>query len=353
MRHRTVFLRLVTTLLAIAVPAIAIVFAPSAKQDSPAGNPQMMRGVNLASGEFGTRSLPGRYGHDYVYPDGGVAEPFIRAGMDTVRLPILWERIQPEPFGDLSEVEMTRIDAMIAAMNGFQTILIDVHNYGRYHRDPLTAGAGGAKLADLWNRLARRYADDQRVAFGIMNEPHGIDARVWRAIVDETVQSIRNTGATNLLLIPGTAWTGGHSWTKGGAGSNGAAFAGFEDPADNFFFEMHQYLDADSSGTSDQCVSPAIARSRLEAATRWLREEGQRAVLAEIGAPANASCLEALEAVIRFVETEHLAWAGWIYWAGGAWWGDYSMSVQPLEGRQRPQMTVLRNHLPAGGASAN
>jgi endoglucanase len=38
-------------------------------------------------------------------------------------------------------------------------------------------------------------------------------------------------------------------------------------------------------------------------------------------------------------------WLGWTYWAGGAWWSDdYFASVQPLNGKDRPQMAILEKY---------
>lgn len=304
------------------------------------------KGVNLASGEFASNKLPGRYGYDYVYPDKKTASPFSDAGMNTVRLPFRWERIQSKPFGELSSVEMERLDSSINDLSEFSTIILDLHNYARYNGEVLDVDNGGDMLADLWTRLAKRYAGNPKIAFGLMNEPFTIDAKSWRTIVDQVIGAIRETGASNLVLVPGTRWTGGHSWTHGGAKANSVAFAGFTDPGDNFLFEIHQYLDANSSGTSTDCVSPSVIRSRLSELTHWLREEGQRALLAEFGAADNAACLSALTAILDYMEENDDAWSGWTYWAGGAWWGDYPMSVQPKEGGEvRLQMKILAQYL--------
>ena len=56
------------------------------------------------------------------------------------------------------------------------------------------------------------------------------------------------------------------------------------------FAEMHQYLDSDGSGTSDQCVSSTIGAERLQAATQWLQQTGYKGFLGEIGAGSNRTC---------------------------------------------------------------
>jgi len=71
--------------------------------------------------------------------------------------------------------------------------------------------------------------------------------------------------------VPGSNWTGAHSWITGGSASNAAAFQNFRDPAGNYAIEMHQYLDPDSSGMKMQCEDAPVIRQRMMAATNWLR----------------------------------------------------------------------------------
>ena len=46
------------------------------------------------------------------------------------------------------------------------------------------------------------------------------------------------------------------------------------------------------------------------------------------------------------------AWQGVTYWAGGPWWGDYMFSIEPQNGVDKPQMTVLVGHLSSTDAVA-
>lgn len=67
-------------------------------------------------------------------------------------------------------------------------------------------------LADLWRRLALEFKNDKAVIFGLMNEPNGISAPDWANAAQGAINAIRKTGANNLILVPGTAYTGAHSW---------------------------------------------------------------------------------------------------------------------------------------------
>lgn len=329
----------------------AALFLPAGSMDSAQlGPPPRYHGVNLASAEFAPHKVPGVHGQDYIYPTRATAEPFLAKGMNSIRLPILWERIQPEMMGPLNEEEMKRLDASLADLGGFRQVILDVHNYARFRGRLLSPTDDTAKaLPDLWRRLALRYKDRPAVAFGIMNEPHGITASDWRRIAEATTTAIRRTGARNLLLIPGTRWTGGHSWAHGGSDSNATVMAGFSDPADNFVFEIHQYLDVDSSGGKYDCVGERVGRERLEGVTRWMRQQRAQAILGEFGVDQSPACLAALDDLMSFLRENGDVWVGWNYWAGGDWWGDYRLSVQPDKGRERPQASVLRRHIASYG----
>lgn len=337
------------TAAAVGHAALALVATlPLACESAQARAP--LSGINLAGGEFNSGRKPGVYAKDYIYPDARIAAPFIAMGMKMVRVPILWERLQPSPSGALSVPELDRFDKAVAGLKGFEVIVLDVHNYGKRNGQRLDQlDDGSAQLADLWRRLAERYGDDRRMAFGLMNEPNGIPPAQWRKIVDACVAAIRKTGTRNLLLVPGSNWTGAHSWTAGGARSNAAAFTTFKDPGANYAFEMHQYLDPQSSGMQMRCEQADVIRRRMAAATVWLRTNHHSAFLGEFGAPPDAQCLQSLDALLDHLTRNADVWMGWTYWAGGGWWGaNYPMSVQPVRGVARPQAAVLAKYTVQG-----
>jgi endoglucanase len=345
---KTALLPLASFAAAFATAAVAVtVLQPQVPQTPSAPMPMELVGVNLASGEFAPEKLPGTWGTDYIYPGRETAAPFVAAGLNVVRLPVLWERLQPTPGGPLDFQELKRLDQSIADLAAFKLIIVDLHNYGRYRGALLDEERGAAMLADFWTRLGKHYGSSPAIAFGLMNEPHGIEARRWRRIMDTVVGTIRAAGARNLLLVPGTRWTGAHSWSSG-PDSNASAFAGFRDPANNFLFEVHQYLDGDSSGRSAECVDQTVGSRRMEQFTRWARKEKARAFLAEFGGGTDATCLAALDELLAFMSRNTDVWAGGAYWAGGDWWGDYPLSIQP-DPRQaaKPQLRVLMRYAPA------
>ena len=340
--------QLILGVTALAGAAALVIFAPRQAADVQPRihRPLQYYGVNLPSGTFGKKHRVEKYGKAYAYPSQAEAEPFLAMGMNAVRVGFIWERLQHEPLGPLDPDELRHLDASLDALNGFRLIILDAHNYGSFGGTKLDdPDRGGALLADLWTKLAQHYGSNPRIAFGIMNEPHDIDAGVWRKISDHTVAAIRATGARNLVLVPGTRWTGGHSWNAGGDSSNAAAMRGFRDPGRNFMFEIHQYLDSDSSGTKTDCVDATVGRRRLAKVTTWLRQQRAKGFLAEFGVPPTPVCLQALDDTLSFLEENGDVWAGWTYWAGGLRWHNYPFSIQPEGGQAKPQSEVLLRHI--------
>jgi len=199
-------------------------------------------------------------------------------------------------------------------------------------------------LADLWRRLAVAFGNDDTVIFGLMNEPNGISSSEWAAAAQLTIDAIRGAGAYNLIMVPGTAYTGAHSWNNSWYGvSNAQSMVSIVDPAENLVFEVHQYLDQDYSGSSADCVSATIGSEKLQGFTQWLRANGYKGFLGEFGASRNATCMAALDDMLGYMHENADVWLGWTAWAAGAWWkSDYAFNLQPSkDGTDKAQMSVL------------
>lgn len=327
----------------------ALTLAICATQSADAADRSLpYTGVNMAGGEFAPEKLPGVFERDYTYPDSGSVDYYASKGMTAIRVPVLWERIQPKLGSALDSAEMARLDAVIdhAAAKGLRVIL-DVHNYAVYRGSMIgTPSVPTSALGDLWRRIAERYKDKDTVDFGLMNEPNNLKTETWFEAANNAVAAIRSTGAKNLILVPGNGWSSARSWVDSDYGtSNGEVMLGIKDPTNNFVYEVHQYFNSDFTGTSGDCQNADIGIATLTPFTQWARKHHQRGFLGEIGVGAGSTCLDALDRTLRFMSENSDVWIGWTYWAGGAWWPqDYYTNLQPLGGKDRPQMTILEKH---------
>lgn len=305
-------------------------------------------GVNMAGAEFRAKVLPGRMGRDYAYPSEIDLNYFLNQGFKTIRFPFRWERLQRTLGGPFDAEEVAQLDRVVRHITGKGGyVILDPHNYARYNRQLIgSKEVPIAAFASFWADLAKRYSSNQRVIFGLMNEPFKIKADDWRRAVDAAVAAIRKTGARNLILAPGTAWTGAHSWLKPRNGiSNAEAFRTLSDPGNNIAFDVHQYLDSDYSGRRDSCQGEETGEKALEGFTQWLRKNKHRALLGEFAGGDNPVCLKALDRMLKHVKANADVWIGWTYWAAGAWWGKYQFSVHPSPKGPRPQMQLLKKHV--------
>jgi endoglucanase len=317
-----------------------------------------LRGVNLAGAEFGADvwgggRLPGRHGTDYVYPDPAyatgydVARYYLKKGANAFRLPFRWERVQPRRRAELDPAELGRLRATAGRLTAAgATVVLDLHNFGRYGRDLVgSAAVPNADLADVWARLAVAFKDDPAVVFGLMNEPHDMPTEQWVRAANAAIAAVRDAGADNLVLVPGNAYSGAHSWHASWYGTpNATALLAIADPRDRYALEVHQYLDRDFSGTSPECVGPNVGSDVMRPFTAWLRAHGRKAFVAELGGGPGPTCLRALDDLVGHLEANADVFLGWAYWAGGPWWGDYFLSLEPAGGADKAQMTALAPH---------
>lgn len=312
-------------------------------------------GANLVGAEFGEGNLPGIHGTHYLYPTPDVVERYVAKGMNVFRIPFRWERLQRELYGELHEEELGRLKTTIEAVRAHDAVaILDPHNFARYEDDtsdevpPKVIGVDIEidAFTDFWTKLASEFAGDEGVWFGLMNEPHTMPTETWLDAANAAIAAIREAGAKNRLLVPGNGWTGAHSWFADFYGTpNAEAMLGVVDPEDNFVFELHQYFDGNSSGTSDICVSETIGVERVQAVTEWLREHGVQGFLGEFGGSDDPICLGAMDQLLTYFGENSDAWLGWTIWSSSEW--NIQHNIRPVNGMDVPQMKVLLRHMDA------
>ena len=113
-------------------------------------------GVNAAGLESANTKIPGKEGTEYIAPKEDQFAYYKDRGLTHIRVPFLWERLQPVLFGPLDATYLgylTDAAGFAAALD--VTILLDLHNYGEYFGKRIgTATVPTNALADVWSRLA-------------------------------------------------------------------------------------------------------------------------------------------------------------------------------------------------------
>jgi len=212
--------------------------------------------------------------------------------------------------------------------------ILDPHNYMRYN-DPSSQPFSGsvigntsdptaattAQFGAFWGELAKRFASNEKVMFGLMNEPHDMPSALLLSNLQASVDAIRASGAKNLIIAPGNSWTGGHAWTQGGSEATSSFLYKLADPLNNTAVDVHEYLDQDFSGGHTACTqAPA---SNLKDLTAWLKQHNLKAFITEFGGSNTTACATMLGDLLTYMETNP-EYIGWTAWAAGPFWGTAS-----------------------------
>jgi len=303
-------------------------------------------GVAESSGEFGVYSqtsvkgtgLPGVFGKDYSFINKSGIDVYVdKNKANLFRVAFLLERMCPVSTGLGSTFDETHFGHYADAINYITTTkgayaILDPHNYMRYNdpsQQPTTgsvigSGTSGAattaQFGTFWGELATRFANNSKVIFGLMNEPHDMPTSLILANNQAAIDAIRKAGAKQLIIAPGNGYTGGHSWMDG-SDSSGATLYKIKDPLNNTAFDIHEYVDTDFSGTHQPCTN--LASTKLAPVTAWLKQYGFKAMITEFGVSPQASCDSYVTDIINYMANNDV-YIGWTAWAAGPMWGTRS-----------------------------
>ncbi|HAT81152.1 MAG TPA: glycosyl hydrolase family 5 [Flavobacterium sp.] len=307
-------------------------------------------GVNLAGAEFGS-NFPGTYNIDYTYPTSSELDYYHAKGLNLIRLPIKWERIQPILNGNLSAPELLRIkNFLLLAQNRNMNVIIDLHNYCRYNINGIDRIIGSNDLSidnikNLWTKLALELNTYTNIwGYGIMNEPHDLLVNAtWFNIAQEIINGIRINDVTTRIIVGGDSYSSAARWMQ-----YSDNLKNLSDPSNKLTFEAHVYFDNDASGSYDsnydnEGAYPNIGVDRATPFVNWLLINNLNGFIGEYGIPANDNrWLVVLNNFLSYLKANCI---NGTYWAGGPWWGNYILSIEPELGVDKPQMSTLLNHL--------
>jgi endoglucanase len=283
-------------------------------------------GVNLSGGEWDTS---GTY-----FPSNNTVNYFLGKGFNIIRLPFLWEGLQPTLGQPFAPIYFGYIDRLVYQItNAGAYVILDPHNYARYPYNGQVIGSSSSvttqDYATFWGMLAAIYKNNSHVFFGLMNEPNTMATELWLTDANAAIAAIRQAGATNLILVPGNAWTGAHSWTQNWYGTaNSVVMLNVSDPINNFVFEVHQYFDTNYSGTSPDCPDLTAGTSTFTAFIAWAQQNNYKAYLGEFAGGYNSNCSIVINNCLTLLNSNDV-FIGWNWWAGGDYWGNYILSIQP------------------------
>ncbi|KAJ4464092.1 glycoside hydrolase superfamily [Lentinula edodes] len=299
---------------------------------------------SASSSSLGFRGGVNTAGYDFsVYTDGsfsgtGVTPPssqyahFANQGANVFRIPFAWQLMTPTVGGTIDSTFFAEYDATVQAAlaSGDDVyVILDLHNYARWNG--AVVGQGGPtndEFASLWSQLATKYASNDRIIFGLMNEPHDLSSLSdWADSVQAAVTAIRQVGATSqYMLLPGSSYSSAGTLPT----EAGPYLLDVTDPSggsDKLLFDVHKYLDSDGSGTSTECVTDNV--DVLTTLVAWLKTNSRQAFLSETGGGSTASCESYLKSELAYVKSNSDYIVGFTAWAAGAFDTTYALTITP------------------------
>jgi endoglucanase len=310
----------------------------------------MAGGVNLSGMEINAGTIPGVVNYDYVVPTLSELEYYRSKGLLLIRLPVLWERLQPNllsssPGSALSMQYLNLVKHFIGEAGALgMRVIVDIHDYGGY---------GGHKIGDgtlrptmfssFWRQLAAKLAGlPGLAAYDLMNEPSNMpNASVWPIAAQDAVTAVRGVDPATAIYVEGDDWSSAATWTTYNNGLN------IKDPSSNLIYEAHVYGDSDDSGTNfiwsveaSQGVTVNTIAQRVAVFTGWCQTNQRRCMIGEVGV-GNDDPSWNTELANGLTAMQSGAMLSFTYWAGGPWWGSYPMSIEPTSSGDAPQMSVV------------
>jgi endoglucanase len=222
--------------------------------------------------------------------------------------------------------------------------LIDLHNYDRY-RGALIGSAAVPAVAfqDIWAKLGMAlHAYPALYGYGLMNEPYGTNG-TWEAVAQAGIDGIRQVDQVHFIFVAGDSFSSAERW----ATNHKKPFV--VDPKGLEVYEAHVYLDTDSSGkyatvndVDGALNASTVANVRLQGFIDWLKRYGKRGAIGEYGVPSlEPAWFGGIDTLLQRADQNCLAT---FVWAGGAWSPGYKLSLEPLNGVEKPLTSWFRQY---------
>ena len=323
--------------------------APTAP-DTTNGKPLLV-GVNLSGAGFGPSVVPGKHGTNYTYPAESYYKKYSDLGMPLVRLPFLWERIQPKLNSPLNAEEFARLkQSLDFAQKHNVKVILDLHNYYRYYGKLIgSKEVPISSFAAVWKQIVLQVVNHPAVeGYGLMNEPHSTNG-LWPQAALAAAQAIRTVDSKRWIYVAGDRWSSAFHWPH--YNTQLVSNPWMRDPKNNLVYEAHMYVDKDFSGNyfdKTEQFDPMVGVNRVKPFVDWLKQHKLRGYIGEHGVPDfSPSAIVATDNLLAYLRQNCIPST---YWAAGPWWGEYAMSLDVSSGKYRPQLPVLQKHAKAANS---
>lgn len=253
-------------------------------------------------------------------------------GLNVFRISATWQFVTNNTVdGKLDELNWGSYNKVIdACLVTGAYCMIDMHNFARYNGGII--GQGGVDddvFVNLWVQIAKYYEKNDKIIFGLMNEPHDLDVNIWAQTCQKVVTGIRKAGATSqMILLPGTNFASVGTYVSSGSADALAAITNPDKSTDLLYFDVHKYLDINNSGSHVLCTTDNV--QAFEDFATWLRDNKRQAIISETGASMDPSCMTDFCAQNKAISANSDVYIGFVGWGAGSFDTTYILTLTPL-----------------------
>lgn len=264
-------------------------------------------------------------------------------GMTSVRVMFTWEAVQSSLLGPVPALgqhyaeywsDLTGLVTRLLARGIYVVLCPWQYNPVSDDTDIVYDGQSfsQAAFADFWQKFSSSVnaltANDQRVAFDLINEPHlqggkpgdvGIGLNPWFDCAQAAITAMRGTGAKNTILVPGMEYTSASGFVTNGSA---ARWLTLSDPQQNLAVTVHCY-----SGLKTNNLS--ALSSACQSVVTWARTNKVKVHVGEIAIDAGPNGRATTCSTFVVAQAQWQDWAafcaansdvliGWNWWANSA-----------------------------------
>jgi len=175
-----------------------------------------------------------------------------------------------------------------------------------------------------------------------MNEPYDIKPKIWLESAQKTILAIREIDSSVAIIVDGLDYAYSADWP-----SMNDKLKNLKDPLNNLIYDAHCYFDDDHSGKyekrNNRHADADIGVSRAAPFVKWLEKNKKKGMIGEFGVPYDEpKWFVVMDNFLKFMDKHHVPVK---YWAAGQWWNDYNLSIEPQNGRDKPQMAIIEKYV--------
>jgi endoglucanase len=314
-----------------------------------AQNKKLRLGINICGAEFGEKQIPGIFGTDYIYPTETSISYFAEKGFTLFNLPFRWERLHRNFDEGLDSVELSRLLQFVNTCLKYEVdVIVTMQNFAAYTLPTNTElQLGTKKLSNeqfgrSWKLIATALQHLPNIyGYDIMNEPRKIFGKAWLNAAQTAIDSIRTVDTIAYIIVDGENSSHTYDWKY-----DNDYLKKLKDPFDNIIYDAHCYFDYNHSGRytyeGDRIINPNAGIDVAKPFVEWLKKNNKKGMIGEFGVPPTPAWLNVMDKFLDYLLTNGVAAN---YWAAGPWWNDYQLSVEPTNGKDKPQMAILEKYL--------